>query len=153
MTSSVDGELPSVPAQGFKRIAPKRGKGLRRKAPPPAWATVTKTGRTVLSVGATALAHAIARESKLDPEAFAVSLGVNENTGVITVEPVPVEAPDATPVRLDKAKGTLTIYLGDVFDDVPDLRPTVTHRSPVVDGRDPDMHRCLLITLQTAVTK
>lgn len=142
---------PAVQAEGFQRLVPKGL--LRRREVPPGKATVTVTGRTELNVGSTAMARELARQAGLDPATFAVRLGINTVTGVVTAEPVSVESPEGTPVRVSKDKGTMVLYLADLFDAAPEWRPSVTLRCPVVEGLDPENHRCLLLTLQTSLPK
>lgn len=146
----MSGELPRVAAQGFQRIAPKQR--LRRNGSISGHATVSKTGRAPLNVGATGILMELARMQGLEPNAFAVRLGVQAGTGIITVEPVTVGSAEAAAVRLDRAKKTATLYLADIFDALPDLRPQPARRCPAVKGLDPEGRECLLIALLPSLT-
>ena len=82
------------------------------------------SGRGVANVaGSEALNH-LAIDAHLDVERFAVKFGCHEETNQVACFVVDPLTPGAVAVRRDKGHPTITLYMHNLFKDMPKLRPT-----------------------------
>jgi len=113
---------------------PKRGEEQRNAA----GMAVYSTGRCPSNVGGAELVYSLARRLGMDPDSLYTQFRVDGEKGIVAIQLVRAQAPGAVPLRQQKKKRTVTIYLGGVFQDYPNLRVSspkdvTLHLSP--DGK------------------
>ena len=81
------------------------------------------SGRGVVNVGGYEGCNHLAANLHLDVERFAVKFGGHEATNQVACFLVDPATPGAIAVRRNKARKTLTIYMHNLFKEMPRLRP------------------------------
>lgn len=145
-------ESQAAAANPFRRVRIKpRLKGSNTQHP--SGGTVYPSGRTALNAAATDGFRSVASARGLDPVSCAVQIGVDSQTGVVAIYPVDPKAANAAAVRWTKDKRLATLYLVDVFDEVPELAPSARRQCAVSEGADPSGERCLFLSLNVSLIK
>ena len=124
-----------------------RGTTLRN----PPEATVSPTGLTGLNVAGSEEVVELALESGLDPQRLGVAFGVDEAAQTIAVYVANPDTPGTAPVKQNKKNRTFNLYLQELFDKVPKLRPTAKRRCPITRTVDADGAACLVISLNASL--
>jgi len=100
----------------------RRGEGIRV----PGGAKVTRTGVTPVNVAGTELMNDVAVQPGLEPGKYGVLLGGNEVKRQVCCVPVFGSTQGAAPIRRSGDGRTITLYLNELFADMPRLRPRST---------------------------
>jgi len=145
-------QSPDRPKFNFRRVG---AKSSLRGSPTggPAKGKVLPTGRCTFTVGATGMYDAAAVEKGLDPRTCSVSLGVEEEVGVVGVSPVPSGTLGSKDPRRNEKRRTMTVHLASVFKDSPLLRPTTIRECTVTEGLDENDEPCVVLALSSSLAK
>lgn len=127
---------PGVGVARFKMVmrAPKILRG--RAARGPCGALVSPSGVTDLNVAATELLAKVARANGIEPEQYAAVFGGDEATRQIGCWIVDPKTLGATAVRQNPVKKTVTLYLSEVFVDMPDLQPSSSQWCAITEANE-----------------
>ena len=82
------------------------------------------SGTGDVNVAGAEVFDAVAKEEKLEPTNYGLVFGGDAKAGQVAAVAVDPETTGATPVRHNPKRKTLTIYLNELFDETPELRPT-----------------------------
>ncbi len=121
-----------------------------RRDPPNA--TVNPSGRTPLNMGATAQLDQLAETANLKLAEYAVVLGANKGTGLVSVHPVRPGTDKSMPIRRN-ADQSIVLYLHGVFKDFPVLRPEGRLSCQTQATTDSKGVPCMIINLQGGLAK
>ncbi len=117
-------ETPKSPLDRFQMVTrlPRkvRGQSLRD----PEGANIKPTGVVLINTAGTELFNSLALEQKLDINKYGILFGGDSERGQAVAIVVDLNTPGATPVRRLGAKNTVTVYMTELFQDQPKLRPT-----------------------------
>lgn len=134
--------MKMVSARGHHRS------GYRRNPPE---ARVLRTGRTTFNVAGTEDLNDLAQSQGLDLSTYNVALGYDEENGYIGVYPVPGGTPGSVRLRRNVKERTVVLYLYDIFDAEPSLRPLARRNCELVIGTDENGMNCLLVGINSSL--
>lgn len=149
--NAAPGAVPATPENVFTPVSIRprhRGSSLRN----PSGCTLAPTGTSGLNLAGASDLDDLAAAARLDPNAYSVRYGVNEAAGTIAIYTVSPDASDSKMVRRKK-NGEMTIYLADVFDQFPPLRPVSKRTCSVSLATDNQGGRCLVINVNASLQR
>lgn len=147
------GQLPQPLGSGtaFRRV--KVSTPVNEPDRDPAGCTVSTTGLTQTNAAGFLLVEGLARKLGLDPATFALEYGVSEEKKQVAIYPVDAMTGGAAPVRRNKGRTVLTIYLKPVFKESPELRVKSKQQCGMFLDVDAEGDECVVLTLGTALNK
>ena len=117
----------------------------------PPGALVFPSGLAKFNTGGTGYFLGLAAAVGIDPEEYSVVLGGDEAKKEAAAWVVKPRTEGASPVRRDPTKKTITLYLHEVFKDMPSLRPGSRRWCQVSTEDDPEEGTCVVISLSIAL--
>ncbi len=138
----------------FERIQGSRGSGSA-STPDTEGGTLHPTGLLPLNKKGSALWAGIIRDQGLHEDKAACVYGYNKAKNVVSVYAVdPLSDQDPTAFRwIGKKKEKVSLHIGPVFDQVPDIRPTGKRSVVVSRIKDKSGTPCLAIYLNIALVR
>ena len=131
--------------------AARRVAGAAHRDPP--GILIYPSGRGEANVAGSELIYGLAATSDppLNVEQFAVLFGGDEETKQVAVWAVDPKTDGATVIRRDKGSATMTIYLHDLFKDMPKLRPAAKKLCTLTTETDPVEGTAAIILLSVGL--
>ena len=118
----------------------------------PEGGTAYPTGRFALNAGGSEYWQSLVHLAGYDPGKAAACFEADDENEVVSVRPTMGGGPGIMPVRVG-SDGSVVLYLKGVFKQHPTLKPTARKDVKVAIGTDSTGSPCLMIYLQTALTK
>lgn len=138
-------------ASRFKKVL-RSAKPFRSEANrAPAGGLVHPTGRVNMNTAATEYFVQLAAKENIDPEQYGVVLGGDEDKNEVAIWVVKPLAEGATMVRRDAGKRTITLYLSELFKELPMLRPATKRWCQVSVEEDREEGTYVVISLNMAL--
>lgn len=148
-------ERPALERFDFTLRSPKAVVGSANRDPE--GAMVSPSGLTKVNVTGTECFDGLADDLGIDREKYGVLLGGDKAAHQVSCVIVPLGVPGAVPVRRDEAKTRITLYLHELFKDMPSLRPTSRRwctLDRIADGKTNDKKNdFIVLNLNTALPR
>ena len=109
---------------------------------------VRPTGLATSNVNGAGAVFQLAKDLGLDPERFGIKLGGDEAEGQVALWAVSPTAPGATGFGYNTDTKTMSLYMHDLFQAKPALRPDGVRWCSMQRGLDDEGAQCLIISLR-----
>jgi hypothetical protein len=116
--------------------------------------TLYPTGRLPVNAEASDIWRQLVQECGLPADNHLCKFAVHKPSRTVAAYPVPHGTPNCAPVRINPHKtaaDTLTFYLGGVFEEHPELRPTGKRTVTVVADTDQNGRPIMVISLASSL--
>lgn len=117
--------------QRFKLVETTKLIARGRSQRDPAGVKVSPTGIAIVNVAGTEALAGLARAEGLDEKTYSMVFGADAAAGQVAAVAVDPDTAGATAIRRDPRKKTVTLYLADLFDQSPELRPPSARWCPI----------------------
>lgn len=112
---------------------------------------VDKSGVTVMGVKGSGWLFQTAKVKGLNKEEFVVWFGVDEESGCVGIYTEAPGYPESTMIRVKRGGKAVQLHLGPVFEEHPDLRPSVKVDAMCTLERDDQGREVVSIQLRGAI--
>lgn len=147
------GALVKAPAAGteFTRFKAAQPVGVPDRDPP--GARVNISGLTTSNSGGTMLLDALVRKQGLSVDDYVLEYGYNLEKMQIALYPAHPKTVGAVKVRRNGDRKETVIYLKELFDQVPDLRPSTRRTCSLFADTDKNGEECVVLALNASLSK